>query len=340
MIEGLRIDQKFAHENLLGALQITQSTPFGLWLIKQIAQVNGYQKTLHPVKVGSLTFDHPIILAEGFDKNGTVIPAMLMGLGFSAVITGTVTEFEQQKNSNAFIKRLPGGSILNNIGFANKGADFVATKIEEVRKNFDMRQLIGVSVGMNRWIEPIDAPGAHARVTKRLNGLVDFFVLNVTSPNTKNLRNNLSYSQLSRIVEATKTKLNKKDLYVKLSPDMTKKQVDDFLQVCREQEVTGVVATNTSIDPELRREAGVDPLGPGGLSGTIIRDLVLNKIRYVHSQAPELWIIAEGGIDSPTAARNILNVGASLLGIYTPLIFKGPSFPSYLAKEAACMKGE
>ncbi len=338
-IEWMKVDPERAHDHLLQLLETLEKVPLGLGLtvIQQLAQAQGYYQLDGElgVQVGNLHFEHPVILAEGFSKNAKALPALLDGVGFSGAIVGTVTREPQIKNPGNVLWRLPNGGLLNHHGFGNDGAVAVADELATARQKIKGTQPIGVSIGMNREVTQDEAAEAHRAVAEILGPLADFVVVNVASPNTKNLRGNLAYSQLSRIVEKVKTEMSQqgteKLVFIKLSPDMNHEQIDDVIRICHEQNCH-IVATNTSNNLELKQQLGIEDL-PGGISGPPISERALSVVQYVRQQAPDLIVIGEGGINSPVVAQKMLNAGANLLGIYTALVTEGPTFPTQLVMD-------
>ncbi len=341
LIERLDIDPETAHDAVKSLLKFLQSSPLGLTLISHIAQFGTGQieigeKSVQKIEIGPLRFHNHVILAEGFDKNAEIIPAML-ALGFAGVIVGTVTEVPQEKNPGKVLHRLSNGSLLNYHGFGNKGAEYAAVQLEELRKQRQISQPIGISIGMNRWTTAEDSPRSHAQALAKVLPFVDFAVFDPSSPNTKTVRGLLEPDAFQRTALAMRNVMEQSQehtvpLFAKLSPDMQQQQLEKIILLCRRLELAGVIATNTSINQKLKEEMRVNEL-PGGLSGRVIGDLSTKMIRTIHEIDPTLPIIGMGGVESPETAEEKLDAGATLLGLYSGLIYHGPGLPSFLAKE-------
>lgn len=331
MIERLHLDPELAHQSVLHVLKYLQVLPLGLPLLKWMTGA-GTSWVSDNVEVGGLHFENPLVLAEGFDKDGVAVRA-LMALGFGSVIVGSVTKKPQTGNAKPRIFR-GDNSLLNHMGFPSLGADRVARNLERQRRYIDAP--LGISLGLNKDTPHDEAAAEYAGVLSRLYDLGDYFALNAASPNTSDLRNLLRIPYLSRILETTQNILLKrgfKPLFVKLSPDSTLEEIDAIAALCSRMEVTGVIATNTSSDPSRKHLMGNYGELPGGVSGRPLRQRATEIIAYLHSAFPSLKIIGMGGIDSKATALEKLDAGADLIGIYTSLVFHGPSFPSILIKE-------
>lgn len=336
LIEKLKIDPETAHEKVLTLLRVFQRLPIGLEMLKVLSLTSG-SKTIEPntTEIGGLRLNNRIILAEGFDKNGIVAPALL-ALGFGSIIVGSVTERAQTGNSRPRIFR-SNGSLLNHVGLPSMGAVAVAGNLEKNKEKTNSP--IGISIALNRDTPHGEAPESYARCLSILYDYGDYFAINASSPNTPGLRNLLAKPFMQKIIDAMQEQMAKrhpKPLLIKLSPDAKKPQVDEILELVSLFNLTGVIATNTSSDPDLKAKlnSNIREL-PGGVSGQILRQKSTDVVSYVRSALPESVIIGIGGVNSLESAVEKRLAGADLIGLYSSLIFNGPSFPSQLAKQLA-----
>lgn len=283
-------------------------------------------------EVFGLKFPNPVGLAAGFDKNAALTDE-LATLGFGFVEIGTVTPRPQPGNPAPRLFRLPQDeALVNRMGFNNDGAAVVAARMAR-RRN---RQLIiGGNIGKNK-----DTPNEHAAEDyvagfKALAEVVDYFVVNVSSPNTPNLRQLQEKKPLIELLQQVQdlnlARAVPRPLLLKIAPDLTDSQLDDILEIARETNLSGLVATNTTISRDnLSTAPGyVANLGAGGLSGKPLRARATEVIRYLHRKSDGgLPIIGTGGIHSAADAKEKLDAGASLIQLYTGFIYEGPGLVS------------
>lgn len=281
------------------------------------------------VSAFGLTFDHPLGLAAGFDKDGRCLRAM-NALGFSFVEVGTVTPLPQPGNPGPRIFRLPEDrALINRMGFPSAGMYAIRRNLSALHKRpFP----IGVSLGKNKDTALADAHRDYCAVLECLYPYADFFVVNISSPNTPDLRKlqGREYlidllSRLSATLDSLAENQYRKPLLVKLSPDLTLNEVDDILDVGSAHGISGVVATNTTINRDGLRSANRNETG--GLSGQPMRERSTAFIRYIAQRTEgKLSIIGVGGIFSGVDACEKLAAGATLVQAYTGLIYEGPRF--------------
>ena len=310
--------------------------------LRRAARVPGTQALLRALydfqdpslarEVFGLKFPNPVGLAAGFDKNAALTDE-LATLGFGFVEIGTVTPRPQPGNPPPRLFRLPQDeALVNRMGFNNDGAAVVAARLTR-RRN---RQLIiGGNIGKNK-----DTPNEHAAADyvasfEALAEVVDYFVVNVSSPNTPNLRQLQEKKPLIELLQQVQARNQARaiprPLLLKIAPDLTDSQLDDILEIARETQLSGLVATNTTIS---RANLGTEPgyvasLGAGGLSGKPLRARATEVIRYLHRKSDGgLPIIGSGGIHSAADAREKLEAGASLIQLYTGFIYEGPALVS------------
>lgn len=281
------------------------------------------EKTVFGIK-----FKNPVGLAAGFDKNATMFND-LGYLGFGFIEIGTVTPKGQPGNDKPRLFRLKKDeAILNRMGFNNKGAD-EANKELKNRKNKDL--VIGGNIGKNKVTSNEDAIYDYIKTFEVLFDNVDYFVVNVSSPNTPNLRELQDKEPLLKIVstlqDLNRTKPIQKPILLKIAPDLSNEQLDDIIEIVLESKIAGVIATNTTISREDLQtdKITVEKMGAGGISGKPLTKRSTEVIRYLHDNSRGAFpIIGVGGIHTAADAIEKLKAGASLIQLYTGFIYEGP----------------
>ncbi len=263
-------------------------------------------------------FPNPIGLAAGFDKNGVAL-RHLAGLGFGFAEIGTVTRHAQPGNPKPRLFRMPEHhAIVNRMGFNNDGADAMARRIAGVKAGIP----VGINLGKSKVTPLEDAPEDYAYSFRLLREFGDYFVVNVSSPNTPGLRTLQEREPLARIFGALKQVDETKPLLVKVAPDLTEPQLDEVLEVAREYRLSGIVATNTTISREM---LPADPGIEGGLSGGPLKEMARKALRHLAANTPpEMTLIGVGGIETGHDALERLADGAQLVQVYTGWIYAGP----------------
>ena len=306
------------------------------------AALRGLYNFQHPSlarEVFGLKFPNPVGLAAGLDKNATLTDE-LATLGFGFVEIGTVTPRPQAGNPQPRLFRLPQDeALVNRMGFNNDGAAAVAARLAR-RRN---RQLIiGGNIGKNKDTPNERAAEDYVACYDALAEEVDYFVVNVSSPNTPNLRQLQEKKPLIELLQQVQarnlSRARPRPLLLKIAPDLTDSQLDDILEIARETKLSGLVSTNTTISREgLTTDAGrVAALGAGGLSGRPLRARATEVVRYLHQKSDgALPIIGAGGIHSVADAQEKLAAGASLVQLYTGFVYEGPALVSRINKALA-----
>ena len=279
-------------------------------------------------EVFGLSFPNPVGLAAGFDKNAALTDE-LAALGFGFVEIGTVTPRPQSGNPTPRLFRLPQDeALLNRMGFNNEGAAVVAARLAR-RRNKQL--IIGGNIGKNKDTPNADAAQDYLLAFRALADVVDYFVVNVSSPNTPGLRELQEKKPLidilAQVQQENQTLPEPRPLLLKIAPDLTDAQLDDILDIARETRLAGLVATNTTISrADLSADAAyVASLGAGGVSGRPLRARATEVIRYLARRSGgSLPIIGAGGIHSPEDAQEKLAAGATLVQLYTGFIYEGP----------------
>jgi dihydroorotate dehydrogenase len=298
---------------------------------KFIASV--YQpKKARPIHLWNLEFPNMVGLGAGFDKNAQYLTE-LETLGFGFVEIGTFTPLPQEGNPKPRLFRLSKDqALINRMGFNNDGVDIIATRLKEWRKNnTKSRLIIGGNIGKNKITPNEQAVKDYEICFEKLYDVVDYFVVNVSSPNTPGLRELQEKESLRIILSALqKIKLNKhkfKPLLLKIAPDLTKEQIDDVIDLSMEINLDGIVVSNTSVDRSelLTSEKKLEKIGAGGLSGKPLQHKSNELISYIHQRTKgQIPIIGSGGIYSPKSAKNKIYYGATLIQIWTGFVYEGP----------------
>ncbi|WP_420154077.1 quinone-dependent dihydroorotate dehydrogenase [Siphonobacter sp.] len=279
-------------------------------------------------EVFGIRFPNPVGLAAGFDKNAELVDE-LSCLGFGFVEIGTVTPRPQPGNDRPRLFRLKADQgLINRMGFNNKGARTAAEKLRR-RKS---RVLIGGNIGKNKVTPNEKAVDDYLACFHELKDTVDYFVVNVSSPNTPNLRALQEKEPLTELLltlQAENLKQSRpKPILLKIAPDLTNSQLDDIIDIVQTSRIAGVIATNTTISRENLQTPPqtIEAIGAGGLSGKPVRERSTGVIRYLHQQSKGSFpIIGVGGIHSPEDALEKLQAGASLIQVYTGFIYEGPA---------------
>jgi len=279
-------------------------------------------------KLFGLTFKNPVGLAAGFDKNATMFNDLAY-CGFGFIEIGTLTPKGQAGNEKPRLFRLKSDhAILNRMGFNNDGVDVAIEQLKN-RKHKDL--IIGGNIGKNKLTPNDEANSDYLIAFEKLFPYVDYFVVNVSSPNTPNLRalqdKEPLMNLLSELKNANSKKSNPKPILLKIAPDLTNEQLDDVIEIITTTKTDGVIATNTTIDRNklITPKTEVEKLGAGGISGKPLTKRSTEVIRYLHENSNAAFpIIGVGGIHSAYDAIEKLRAGASLIQIYTGFIYEGP----------------
>ena len=298
------------------------------------------RKTGLSTEVFGLEFKNPIGLAAGFDKNARWLDE-LEALGFGFVEIGTVTPRPQAGNDKPRLFRLPKDkALINRMGFNNEGVKVVAERLREwarIRANRgELRGpalIIGGNIGKNKTTPNEDAWKDYELCFRELYDCVDYFVVNVSSPNTPGLRELQEKDSLRKILSHLQTINHQqlggepKPLLLKIAPDLTQEQVDDVIDLAMEIKLDGLVAANTTISRAslLTPAAQIEAIGAGGLSGLPLKKRATEMVQYIHQKTNgELPVIASGGIFTGEDAKEKLAAGGALVQVWTGFIYEGP----------------
>jgi len=286
-------------------------------------------------EVFGLKFKNPVGLAAGFDKNAEYIEDMA-NFGFGFIEIGTVTPKPQPGNDKPRMFRLVNDeALINRMGFNNQGADVAAGRLKHLKKRNGV--IIGGNIGKNKVTPNEEAVNDYIYCFHALYEYVDYFVVNVSSPNTPGLRDLQEKGPLMHILNTLQglnaEKPVAKPILLKIAPDLTDSQLDDIVEIVTETKIAGLIATNTTIsreglqsDPNLVKETG-------GVSGKPLTKRSTEVIKYIHTKSNGSFpIIGVGGIHSAEDAIEKLNAGASLVQVYTGFIYEGPALVSNICK--------
>ena len=283
-------------------------------------------------EVFGITFSNPVGLAAGFDKNAKYLNE-LEALGFGYVEIGTVTPLPQDGNPKPRLFRLPKDkALINRMGFNNEGAKTAAERVRSYKlKTKNSGFIIGGNIGKNKITPNEDAWKDYEICFNELHDVVDYFVVNVSSPNTPGLRDLQQKDSLKKILTnlqaINKTKNIQKPLLLKISPDLNQNDLDDIIDLAMEIKLDGLVAANTTIRRNnlIAPEKEIKKMGAGGLSGKPLREEASRITNYIYQRTNRsLPIISSGGIFSVEDAKEKMENGASLIQVWTGFIYEGP----------------
>jgi dihydroorotate dehydrogenase len=311
-----------AHQLTFRALELAKNIPGAL------ALVGGKRPPIAAaVQVMGLHFPGPVGLAAGMDKDAKHVDA-LARLGFGHVEIGTVTPLPQPGNERPRLFRLERDrALINRMGFNNEGVLAAAERLKQRRPGI----IVGGNIGKNKATPNGSAVEDYVTCFEALYPVVDYFVVNVSSPNTPGLRALQEKAPLLAILSrlnALNENKGRKPLLLKVAPDLTPEQLDDVIVVVKESRIQGVVATNTTISRDALRtpKTDLEAIGAGGLSGSPVRARSTEVLRYLRAGLPKPYvIIGVGGIDSAESALEKLAAGADLVQVYTGFIYEGPA---------------
>ena len=312
-----------AHEVTTSLLNLLCQAPSVPTLLRTSFRVNSPHLQR---EVFGLQFPNPLGLAAGFDKNAEYLDSF-SNLGFGFIEIGTVTPRPQPGNEKPRLFRLKGDqALINRMGFNNQG-------LEEAQRRLSTRPanlIVGGNIGKNKITPVEEASLDYLKCFRGLYDYVDYFVVNVSSPNTPNLRDLQEKEPLrnllSALQEENQNRPKPKPILLKIAPDISWTALDDILAIVEETRLDGIVATNTTINREglSTSSTRLQAIGNGGLSGSPLRERSTEIIRYIRGQNQTLPVIAVGGIDSEETALEKLEAGANLLQIYTGFVYEGP----------------
>jgi dihydroorotate dehydrogenase len=330
-----RYDPEDVHYKVLRWLTKAYNTGLGK---KYLTSNYSYNHPSLEKTVFGIHFKNPVGLAAGFDKDAKYIE-QLSCLGFGFIEIGTLTPKPQDGNEKPRLFRLPAdGAIVNRMGFNNDGVDAAVERL----KHRDSKVIIGGNIGKNKNTPNEEAVNDYIYCFQKLFNYVDYFVVNVSSPNTPGLRDLQEKEPLHHLLLTLQNinlqYPNAKPILIKIAPDLTNEQVDDVIDIVQQVKLAGIVATNTTISREglLSDSTEVHDMGIGGLSGKPVRKRSTEIIRYISQKTNgTIPIIAVGGIFNAHDAQEKIDAGASLVQVYTGFIYSGPGIAKNICKSMA-----
>jgi dihydroorotate dehydrogenase len=333
-------DPEKIHHLVLRLLQFKRKVPGFNSLLKIL--FDRENKRLERKFLG-LTFKNPVGLAAGFDKDGCSVDTMAC-FGFGFIEVGTITPRPQPGNEKPRLFRLTKDrALINRMGFNNAGAVQAAASLKKRKSNV----VVGGNIGRNKSTPNEDALSDYAFCFEQLYPHVDYFVLNVSSPNTPGLRDLQGKEPLRRLLKSIKglsrVKAIPKPVLLKISPDLTEDQLGDIIDILKEVKIDGVIATNTTISREGLETSPetIRKIGPGGLSGGPLRRAAVGIVSQLRREmGKDYLIIGCGGIMTPNDAIERLEAGANLVQVYTGFIYEGPGFVKQINKRILASAGK
>ena len=327
-----RHDPEEIHYKVFNWLKLLLNNNFSKSVLKSFYSVSN--SSLEK-KLFGLTFRNPIGLAAGFDKDAKLYEE-LGCLGFGFVEVGTVTPLPQEGNPKPRLFRLPKDeALINRMGFNNGGVDAMVLRL----KNRKSGQIVGGNIGKNKVTSNENAIDDYMICFEKLFDYVDYFVVNVSSPNTPNLRALQEKEPLTKLLQTLQdknsTKPKRKAILLKIAPDLTDEQLDDIVDIVNSTKIDGVIAANTTIDRSSLQtsDSEIEKIGAGGLSGMPVRKRSTEVVRYLAQKSNKSFpIVAVGGIYTAKDAIEKLEAGADLVQVYTGFIYEGPGMVKRINK--------
>ena len=323
-----KFDSETFHDLARESLHMAEISPFTLKLLELFT--DKHERFRDPrlrTSAGGVEFENPLIVGAGWDKAGRAV-AGLWHLGFAGVEVGSVLEFRQPGNEKPRLYMVSNGAAINWLGFNSPGVDVVKKNLSNYK---DCPAKIGISIGMNKEVPHDDSPRAHAVIAEELSEEADYFAINISSPNTPGLRKLQEKGRTIDIIQAVKEAMRKtgeeKPVFVKIAPDLTFEAIDDLIGVAIEQSIAGIIASNTTINENIKGKYGEKwRRSQGGLSGDDedYRQMTTEIIAHIYKQAGDkLDIIGVGGVNNPESALEKIKAGAKALQLMTAIRGEG-----------------
>ncbi len=315
-------DPEKVHYFSFSTIRLLHRIPCAGFLIRKLFHVSNPSLER---EVFGIRFPNPVGLAAGFDKDAKLYKE-LANFGFGFIEIGTVTPKPQDGNPKPRLFRLKDDKgIINRMGFNNHG---VITAAQRLRSNKNI--IIGGNIGKNKITPNENAQEDYLICFDALFDVVDYFVVNVSSPNTPNLRDLQEKEPLTALLNVLQkqndTKTKRKPILLKIAPDLTDAQLDDIIQIVADTKIDGVIATNTTIARDGLKTPGNVTSEKGGLSGKPVTKRSTAVIKYLHAKSKGAFpIVGVGGIHTPEDAKEKLKAGASLVQLYTGFVYEGPA---------------
>ena len=325
-----KLQPETAHAVIFRCLKTMQAIPGGIALTKLFCGVQS-----KPVEVFGITFPNAVGLAAGLDKDADAFD-VLGAMGFGFVEIGTVTPKAQPGNPKPRLFRLiKDKALINRMGFNNLGVEQTVKMLQKKRT----KVIIGGNIGKNKVTPNEEAVNDYIICFEALFPYVDYFVVNVSSPNTPNLRELQEKEPLKHLLlslqNINSNKSKSKPILLKIAPDLTNSQLDDIIEIVNETKIAGIVATNTTISRKglSYPDSEIEAIGNGGLSGKPLKDKSTEVIRYLYQKSNgSIPIIGVGGIMTAQDAKEKLEAGAKLVQLYTGFIYEGTGLINEIIK--------
>ncbi len=320
------LPSEVAHDLTLSLLEFASRHPFLLSLLRWKF---AYEDPRLETNILGLCFKNPFGLAAGMDKNARALPAW-GALGFGFVEIGTITPRKQTGNDKPRMFRIrKDRGIINRLGFNNDGSLAVANRLETLGK---LPIIVGISVGKQKETPLEYTATDHDICLERLFRYGDYFVLNISSPNTLGLRKLQGKNFILELLQRARSKMDelnaiyrtRKSIFVKIAPDLNRDELETILDAVAEARIDGVIATNTTLSREGLQSDETLTKEKGGASGPALQKRSREIVRKVSSYLPATVIIGVGGIECGPSAHNMMRAGANLIEVYTGLVYEGP----------------
>lgn len=330
-----RLPPEFVHYFSMNSFALGLSLPGSRWVLQRLLLESSPRLSQN---LFGLNFVNPIGLAAGFDKNGRWIRA-LGALGFGSIEIGSVTGQEQPGNPTPRLFRLPTDqALINRMGFNNDGAEKVRQRLATTPLDqFRTQHVLGINLGKTKVVPLEEAAGDYLASFRLLFPYGDYFVVNVSSPNTPGLRTLQDRAPLTQILQtlitanlelANHSQSRPRPILLKIAPDLTDSQLEEIVDLTRKLKLAGLIATNTTLSRSgLQTPVNrVEQIGAGGLSGAPLRSRSLEVVRFLFERLRgQIPIIGVGGVFSGQDAWNMISAGAALVQTYTGFIYSGPT---------------
>ena len=328
-----KLNPEKAHYLTFDLLKFFLGNAFGRFIANSIF---GFRHLKLKKQLFGLTFENPVGLAAGLDKDAKAFNE-LSSLGFGFIEIGTLTPKPQSGNEKPRLFRLPNdNALINRMGFNNEGVDAAAIRLKYKKTSC----IIGGNIGKNKVTPNAEAINDYEYCFNALFDVVDYFVVNVSSPNTPNLRELQDKEPLTQLLKhlqkINNEKPKRKPLLLKIAPDLTNSQLDDIIDIVASTKIDGIVATNTTIarEPLSYPKTEIETIGMGGLSGKPLTKRSTEVIAYLKTKSNNAFpVIGVGGIHSPEDAIEKIKAGADLIQLYTGFVYEGPALIKKINKE-------
>lgn len=327
-----------AHNITFGLLKLVARIP-GFYFLSGLLYRREYPQLKRTV--AGLEFPNPVGLAAGFDKDGVAFKE-LAAFGFGFIEVGTVTPEPQSGNPKPRLYRIKQDrAIINRMGFNNLGVKELHKKLAKRSKGL----IIGGNIGKNKVTPNEEAVSDYLKCFRELYPVVDYFTVNISSPNTPGLRELQEKEPLLKLLSAINAENAampvKRPIFLKIAPDLTNTQLDEIIEIVLETKLSGLIISNTTLarEPLTASREQVESIGAGGLSGAPLFNRSTEVLRYVTQKSGKAFaVIASGGIETGRDAAEKLAAGADLVQVYTGFIYEGPAIVKNINKHLAGLK--